>query len=131
MSGLTTVKAKGFYLHDLGDRKAGSGETAGAHFDVCHTINNYTITASFTDSTIKDADNAPWLKDAVFTVETKEGWFLVISSSSLLGVQCPTGPRGTLTCVGRVLTMSAGASHFWQFLDNNPRRLASWLVAFM
>lgn len=104
MSGVTTVKAKAYFLGDLNEGKKGSGENAGTHFDVLHTINNYTITASFTDSTLKDADNAPWLKDAVFTVETKEGLFLLVSTSPLLGVRrshmCSHG-------VGGVLTMTA------------------------
>jgi hypothetical protein len=76
MGGFTTFKAKGFYQQDLNDdatKGGGALGKAGTHFDVRHTINNYAITASFTDSTIKDLDNGPWLRDAVFTLESKEG----------------------------------------------------------
>eukprot|EP00884_Botryococcus_braunii_P002942 jgi/Botrbrau1/12649/Bobra.67_1s0015.1 len=108
MGGVTTVRGKGFYQQDLvedGTKSGGTLQRSGVHLDVCHKINNFTITASLTDSTFKDLEDFPTLRDGLLTFEMQEG-----STDFLLGYDA--GSKN----------LFAGAHHRFE-IDNKPVRV--------
>ncbi len=76
---MTTIAAKAFAIGEVVDTRGGNDKVEtrfGARTDVSQRIENFTLTASVTDSTIRDVEAAPWLKDAIITAETTEGGLL-------------------------------------------------------
>lgn len=63
---MTTVIGKALGLLPADDVKAGS--KLRGRVDVRHTLEDYVIQASVTDATVQDTEAAPWLKEAIVTV---------------------------------------------------------------
>jgi hypothetical protein len=68
--------------------------------DATKELDDFTLTASLTDATVSDFDNAPWLKDALVTARTKkDGTNLVVGydagqKGALAGVTTATELAG-------------------------------------
>jgi len=100
---MATVVTKGLALLNT---DGGAKTSARGRADATKEFDDFTLTASLTDSTVKDFDAAPWMKDALITARTKKDDVNLLvgydagEKSALAGVTAGTDVQGKAVDVG-------------------------------